>query len=90
MIGGYVYRGPVASLIGHYVFADFISGNLWTVPASRLQPGQVLPASAYERRNDDFAPDAGALDQIVSFGEDAAGNLYIVGFDGEIFMVTPG
>ncbi|MGH6633938.1 MAG: PQQ-dependent sugar dehydrogenase, partial [Sphingopyxis sp.] len=32
--GGYVYRGPVASLQGQYVFTDFISGNIWTVPFS--------------------------------------------------------
>ncbi|HWT12486.1 MAG TPA: PQQ-dependent sugar dehydrogenase [Allosphingosinicella sp.] len=87
VIGGYVYRGPVASLAQNYVFADFISGNIWTVPASRLEPGQVLAAAAYERRNEDFTPDFGALNEIVSFGEDSAGNLYIVDFDGELFLV---
>ncbi|WP_447728727.1 PQQ-dependent sugar dehydrogenase [Sphingomonas koreensis] len=90
VIGGYVYRGPVASLAGSYVFGDFISGNLWSVPAASLVAGSTLASSNYERRNPDFAPDAGTINQLASFGEDAAGNLYIVDLDGEIFMVTPG
>lgn len=90
IIGGYVYRGPIASLTGSYVFADYISSNLWTLPAASLVQGQLYPASSYERRNLDFTPDAGTLDNIVSFGEDSAGNLFIVGIDGEIFMVVPG
>jgi glucose/arabinose dehydrogenase len=89
IIGGYVYRGPVASLVGSYVFADYISGNIWSVPAASLVQGSLYPAGSYERRNPDFAPDAGTLDNIVSFGEDDAGNLFLVGIDGEIFMVTP-
>lgn len=88
--GGYVYRGPVTSLVGQYVFADFVSGNIWSVPASSLVAGQVLASSSYERRNADFAPDTGTINQIVSFGVDASNNLYIVDFDGDIFEVTPG
>ncbi|MCW4463172.1 PQQ-dependent sugar dehydrogenase [Sphingomonas sp. BT-65] len=90
VIGGYVYRGPVTSLIGAYVFGDFISGNIWSVPATSLVAGSTLASSSYERRNTDFTPDAGTINQLASFGEDAAGNLYIVDLDGEIFMVTPG
>jgi glucose/arabinose dehydrogenase len=90
IIGGYVYRGPVASLVGSYVFADFASGNIWTVPATSLVQGQLLAASDYERRNDDFTPDQGTIDQIASFGIDAANNLYIVDLDGDIFEITPG
>ena len=89
LAGGYVYRGPVASLAGQYVFGDFISGNIWSVPATSLVQGSVLASSSYERRNTDFTPDAGTIDQLASFGEDSAGNLYIVDLDGEIFMVRP-
>jgi glucose/arabinose dehydrogenase len=88
--GGYVYRGPVTSLQNRYVFADFVRGNIWTVPVASLVDGQTLASSAFERRNEDFAPDAGTINQLVSFGEDSAGNLFIVDFDGEIFMVVPG
>lgn len=88
--GGYVYRGPVASLQGQYVFADFISGNLWTVPFASLVQGQTLASSRFARRNEDFAPDAGTISQIASFGEDSAGNLFLVSLSGSIFMVRPG
>jgi glucose/arabinose dehydrogenase len=90
VIGGYVYRGPIASLRDRYVFADFIDGNIWTVPAALLVRGQILSSARFERRNPDFAPETGTIDQIVSFGEDEAGNLYIVDLDGDIFEVTPG
>jgi glucose/arabinose dehydrogenase len=86
--GGYVYRGPVASLVGHYVFGDEGRGHIFTVPAGSLVQGTTLGASGFERRNEDFAPDTGTIDQLASFGEDAAGNLYLVDLDGEIYMVT--
>jgi hypothetical protein len=38
-------------------------------------------------RNGDFAPNAGEFDNLVSFGTDAAGNLYFVDLDGEIFVL---
>jgi glucose/arabinose dehydrogenase len=85
--GGHVYRGPVASLRDQYVFADFINGNIWSVPAALLVRGQTLASSRFERRNEDFAPDIGTIDQIASFGEDNSGNLYLVGLDGEIYQV---
>ncbi|MES2444992.1 MAG: PQQ-dependent sugar dehydrogenase [Pseudomonadota bacterium] len=90
IIGGYVYRGPVTSLAGLYVFADYVNGHIWTLPAASLVQGSLFPAGSYERRNLDFTPDVGTIDQIVSFGEDAAGNLYIIDIAGEIFEVVPG
>lgn len=90
VIGGYVYRGPVASLAGSYVFGDFISGNIWSVPTSSLVAGSTLASTNYERRNQDLMPDVGTINQLASFGEDAAGNLFIIDLDGEIFMVTSG
>ena len=88
--GGYVYRGPVTSLVGQYVFADFVSGNIWSVPFASLVPGQTLASSRFARRNEDFAPDAGTLNSIASFGEDSAGNLFLISIGGDIFMVRPG
>ena len=88
--GGYVYRGPVASLAGQYVFADFVSGNIWSVPFASLVPGQTLASSRFARRNEDFAPDAGTLSSIASFGEDSAGNLFLISIGGDIFMIRPG
>ncbi len=80
----------MTSLAGQYVFADFISGNIWSVPFSSLIAGQTLPSSRFARRNEDFTPDAGTLSSIASFGEDSAGNLFIVSIGGSIFMVRPG
>ena len=31
--GGYVYRGTaIPGLVGHYLFADFVSGRIWHIP----------------------------------------------------------
>ncbi|MET0251315.1 MAG: PQQ-dependent sugar dehydrogenase [Novosphingobium sp.] len=89
VIGGTVYRGPVESLQGLYVFGDFISGNLWTVPAASLIQGQTFAASNFTVRNTDFTPTAGTIDSPSSFGADQRGNLYIVDFDGEVFVIEP-
>jgi hypothetical protein len=89
VIGGYVYRGPIASLRGQYVFGDFISANVWTLPFADFAQGQTLPSSRFANRNDDFRPDVDTLRQLASFGEDSAGNLYIVSVSGNIFMVRP-
>lgn len=90
IIGGYVYRGPVASLQGSYIFGDFVSGNIWTLPYAALVQGQLYSNANYERRNVDFTPDAGTINQLASFGRDSAGNVYIVDLDGEVFMIQPG
>lgn len=90
IIGGYVYRGPAASLAGQYVFGDFITGNIWSLPAASLVQGSLFPAGQYERRNQDLMPDAGTIDSLVSFGLDSAGNLYLVDIAGEVFVIQPG
>ncbi|GJL90786.1 PQQ-dependent sugar dehydrogenase [Hyphococcus sp.] len=87
LTGGYVYRGPVADLQGHYVFADFISDNIWSFPVSATAQGSTLPSSSFTVQTNAFAPDAGSLSGIVGFGEDAAGNLYILTITGSIFVV---
>lgn len=89
VIGGYVYRGPIEQLQGQYVFADFIVPNVWSVPTARLVQGATLPSAEFTLRNGDFAPNAGRFDNLVSFGIDAAGNLYLIDLDGEIFVIEP-
>jgi glucose/arabinose dehydrogenase len=88
--GGYVYRGPVEALRGQYFFGDFISGNLWSIPIARIALGATVPSSQFVLRRADFTPDAGAINNVSSFGVDQAGNLYIVDYDGEIFRVEAG
>ena len=88
--GGVVYHGPVEQLQGLYVFADFVSGNIWTVPSAGLTQGTTTPSSAFTNRNVAFTPNVGTLTNVVGFGEDAAGNLYIVSLGGSIFAILPG
>ena len=87
--GGVVYRGPIEDLHGQYLFADFVSGNLWSVPITSLAPGSVLPATSLTPRNTAFAPDVGTVNAIVNFGTDIEGNVYIVDIGGEIFRLEP-
>jgi glucose/arabinose dehydrogenase len=85
--GGYIYRGNVEGIRNNYVFGDFVSGNVWAVPATSLVPGQTVAASAFTRLNTLLVPDAGTLSQISSFGLDTQGRLHIVTFGGDVFRI---
>jgi glucose/arabinose dehydrogenase len=85
--GGYVYRGPVEALRGNYFFADFGVSNIWSVPVARVSIGTTIPGSQFALRNAAFAPVAGTINNVASFGLDQAGNLYLVDYDGEIYRV---
>lgn len=74
--GGYVYRGQaIPSLVGRYVYGDFCSGRIWL----GWREGAIW-------RNQVFM-DSGL--QISSFGEDAAGELYVVDYRGAIYRFVP-
>ena len=79
--GGYVYRGTAQpALGGFYLFADYCSGNLWAIRADAAAPsgGTVAPQLLL----------ATGL-AISSFGEDAAGELYLADLDGgAVYRVT--
>ena len=87
LIGGYVYRGPVAALRGQYVFGDFVNKRIWSVAASDMVQGSTLGSTAFTDRTSAFSPAVGTIGSISSFGVDDWGNLYIIDIDGEIFMV---
>ena len=75
--GGYVYRGlKVPSLIGAYVYGDFCSGNLWALryDGVSVTEHRLLLASDLP---------------ITSFGQDVAGNLYILTHDEGIYSLVP-
>jgi glucose/arabinose dehydrogenase len=75
--GGYVYRGDEFELLaGQYVFGDFVSGRLWQLPAS-VQPTRVVTAAD--------GVDTGL--SLVSFAEDAAGELYALDYAGALHRV---
>jgi glucose/arabinose dehydrogenase len=73
--GGYRYRGPVQSLQGHYIYGDFCSGRIWL--ASETSPGQWAES--------EFGL-LGNFGNLVGFGEDEAGNLYVTRGSGEILV----
>ena len=66
VIGGYVYRGPrLLRLQGTYVYGDFGSRNIWGL---RYAEGRVQ----------EHAQIARSPSNISSFGEDEAGEVYVV------------
>jgi hypothetical protein len=74
VIGGYVYRGRrIPEIVGHYFYSDYCGG--W------LRSFRYDNGAATDRRSWKI-PDIG---NVVSFGEDAAGDLYIVAENGRIF-----
>ncbi len=80
--GGYVYRGAVSELSGTYFFGDFSSSRLWSFRYN----GSTL--TEFTERTAELAPvGGGSIDNIASFGEDEAGNLYIIDLDGEVFRL---
>jgi glucose/arabinose dehydrogenase len=73
--GGAVYRGSaMPSLRGHYFYSDYCQG--W-IRSFRYQNGQVT-----EQR--DWGLDAGS---VLSFGEDSAGELYVLTGNGTVFRL---
>jgi hypothetical protein len=86
-----VYRGPVAELQGRYFFADFGTARLWSFVWDGSDPA-AFDGTNYTDLTDHasdprFTPDVGAIDTVSSFGEDAAGNLYVVDLFGDVFLV---
>ena len=74
--GGYVYRGEaVPALRGVYLFADYCSGLLWGL--GRDAAGTWLLSDPIETGL-----------SISSFGEDAAGELYVTDLGGTVYHVT--
>ncbi|MBW2420747.1 MAG: PQQ-dependent sugar dehydrogenase, partial [Deltaproteobacteria bacterium] len=98
--GGYVYRGPAASIQGDYFYADYCAGNIWSLRYDGSDPEDFDGTNFTDLKNwtDDpaFAPDEGSIDKISSFGEDEVGNLYIIDLgssrfplplEGEVFRI---
>jgi uncharacterized repeat protein (TIGR03806 family) len=76
--GGYVYRGrAVPSLVGRYLFGDYVSGRLWTLRPGN-GPTQELVQLANTTRN------------IASFAEDQDGEVYIVYYNGVVDRIEAG
>jgi len=83
--GGYVYRGSaIPQLQGTYFFADFCNNQIWSF---KYVGGSV---TQYTNRTAELAPGGGlSIGSISSFGEDAAGEMYICDlYGGEVFKIV--
>jgi glucose/arabinose dehydrogenase len=74
--GGYVYRGSNRSLRGRYIYGDYCSGIVWSF--------KISGGKATGLRRERFR-----IDNLSSFGEDVAGELYGVSHGGTIYRLTP-
>ena len=82
IVGGYVYRGAkIPCLRGRYVYADYATGRFFSfVWDGKAATDRVELTSAL---NPNGLPS--------SFGEDAAGEVYVVMFNtGRIYRIDPG
>jgi glucose/arabinose dehydrogenase len=79
--GGYVYRGPsLPELTGAYVYGDFETGRIWGLRERAGKPAlvrELIDLGSNPRLN------------IAAFGEDPAGELYLLAFDGRIHRLVP-
>lgn len=77
--GGFVYRGDaIPGIGGHYFYSDFCAGFLRSF---RFEDGEVT---------DEREWDVGALGNVLSFGEDAAGELYVLSGNGTVYRLVEG
>jgi glucose/arabinose dehydrogenase len=74
--GGYVYRGrAVSSAVGRYFFGDYCSGTVWSL---LVQDGRAVDV-----RREPFH-----VSSLTTFGEDAAGELYLATENGRILKLA--
>jgi glucose/arabinose dehydrogenase len=78
--GGYVYRGPVDILDGHYFFGDFVSSRLYSFEWDGSAATEAIDWTSQ------LFP--GGLNGLPSFGEDTVGNMYIAEFNGDVSRIT--
>ncbi len=73
--GGVVSRGGVDALFGRYLFGDYCTGELWSIPAGTRDKPDVTPL-----------PFKGG--HTSSFGVDGRGEVYVVSQDGEVWRIV--
>lgn len=74
--GGVVYRGPVASMRGRYLYADFCSNRIWSVSAAK--GARRIPITHK------------GVDGIVHFGELSNGNVIVASVKGDrLYRIAP-
>ena len=78
IVGGFVYRGrAIPALAGRYVYSDYCSGWLRSF---RYQGGAATEPRAWQ---------VASPGQVLSFGQDAAGELYLLAASGTAYRIAP-
>lgn len=73
--GGFVHRGTQEpGLVGRYLFADYCSGRIWSIPSTGSGHTPTLGIDTNLR--------------ITSFGEAESGNIYVVASDGGLYRIA--
>jgi len=79
--GGFVHRGGVPAVEGHYLFGDYCSGRVWSLDGGTLQVTE---------RTAELGAAGAQTNQLAGFGEDGLGNTYVVLRNGRIYRIVPG
>jgi len=75
--GGFVYRGSaIPAIEGHYFYADYCAGWLRSF---RYESGTATDMRKWE---------IGDLGRVLSFGQDASGELYILSENGSVYRIV--
>ena len=82
VMGGFVYRGgSIPGLVGRYLYADYLSNQVWTFTWTGTGVCDEHELTA------DLDPQ-GLLDGVSSFGEDADGELYVLSYwNGTVYRI---
>lgn len=82
--GGVVYRGSaIPGLSGTYFFSDFCTADIYSF---RYDGSNI---TEFTDRTTQLDPSDSNIDAVSSFGEDAAGEIYICDLNGEVFKIVP-
>jgi hypothetical protein len=77
IIGGVVYRGKRLPFVGgHYFYSDYCTGFLRSLT---YEEGVVTNRRAWN---------VGDLGPVMSFGEDGAGEVYVLSGNGSVYRLT--
>ena len=72
---GVVYRGSVTALRGKFLFGEYCTGDLWTIPAG-ARPDPAVTTLRFK------AP------QVSTFGVDGFGEVYVASANGEVWRIS--